>query len=262
MPRWPSRIPQRYLRSEARQAGLRLYGEPPGHGRWVTGFPPAGGNASAFRALAVELGPGWTVAALDPPGHGLWPGPALESVAELLEVARELLPAGAEAGVLVGASLGGYVAHHLALALESEGKAPRALMLLGTPPYRHRARCLALGALEGEALLDALSTLGGLPTELRASPATLELFLGSLKADLRAFHGVVEPRGRLSCRVGVYGGLDDRLAPPQLFEDWRAVAEQARIELLPGPHLLLEPCAREIAAGVRSLWGADAPRLS
>jgi medium-chain acyl-[acyl-carrier-protein] hydrolase len=262
MSTWPSRIPQRYLRSEARQAGLRLYGELEGGGRWVTCFPPAGGNASAFRALAAALGPGWTVAALDPPGHGLWPGPPLESVAALLEVARELLPADAEAGVLVGASLGGYVAHHLALALESEGKAPRALVLLGTPPYRHRARCLALGELEGEALLDALSALGGLPPELRASPATLELFLRPLKADLRAFHGVVEPRGKLACRVAVFGGLEDRLAPPHLFADWREVVEQARVELLPGPHLLLDRCAAELAAGIQGLWEADAPRLS
>ncbi len=250
--------PQRYRHEPALRAGVRSWDAGPGAPA-VFAFAPAGGNGSYFRPLAAALGDGWSVHAVDPPGHGLLPGPALERVEDLAALGRALLPAVEGPLVVCGASLGGFVAHRLALELEREGRTVAGLVVLGTPAYGARGECPSLRGLAGEALLDRLETLGGVPEGLRQHPDLLAQFLRAMATDLAAFDAVEPPTAPLRAPLLALAGHDDAFSPPRLLEGWRGCAEHVELATVPGPHLFLATAASDVARALCA-WTGDPGR--
>jgi surfactin synthase thioesterase subunit len=247
-------LAQRYRFEPELRAGVRTWG---GRGPRVLAFPPAGGNGSYFRPLAAALGEDWSVHAVDPPGHGLLQGPALGSVEALAALGRRLIPPGSEPLVLLGASLGGYVAHRLALALEADGEAAAAVVVLGTPAYEARDRCPSLRGLEGAALLARLEPLGGVAPELRQQPELLGQFLRAMAVDIEAFEDTPAPPGRLAAPLLAIAGREDLFSPPPLLEGWRTRGARAWTETVPGPHLFLPASAAQVALRLRALLASS-----
>lgn len=238
----------RYLRKPT--FGARVFGA--GDLR-ILALPAAGGTSAQFRPLAqalAALGEPVELWAVDPPGHGFWETPPLESVAEAVALYRAELAEVLPGAVLLGASFGGEVAMHLAAALEEAETPARAVILAGTAPPGARGRSAHLARLAGPALWGALAELGGVP--VGREPGALERYEAAVRADLSALEASTPLRRPVKAPVLAMAGRDDRLSPAQDLEGWRSHAEALEIAVVPGPHLFLERAADEAAVRMRA----------
>ncbi|MGH9889706.1 MAG: thioesterase domain-containing protein, partial [bacterium] len=75
-----------WIRSQVRtcESGVRLVCTGPERGPTLVCLPFAGGSAVSFRDLGAALPPEWRLIAIDPPGHGLNPGPCLDRIEDMV----------------------------------------------------------------------------------------------------------------------------------------------------------------------------------
>lgn len=238
-----------YTRLADGRVGLRRLRD--GAGPTVLCFPHAGGQSLGFRELAAQLAGGLAIYAVDPPGHGWAPGPASESIEELVTTYRAHLPPALLGGVLLGHSMGGYVALALAAALPSP---PHAVIVGATRPPRRRADYTALSQLDDDALQATLDVPGSPPAIL------FEQFRDVVRADLRAFDRFTAPRMPLAGPLLAVGGLDDPLCRAEHMFDWRDHATRAVVDFLPAGHFFVQSHARAYAASIQRFLAGLAAR--
>lgn len=187
-------------------------------------LPYAGGAGSAFTSWAVDL-PSWLeVVAIQPPGReNRFKEPPLTRMTVLLaELERAIQPFVELPFVLFGYSIGGLVAHEMALALSRTGAVPRGLVVAACrPPHRLGAR-LEVDRLDDRALLDAVQArYGSIPDELREHDELLRIHARALRADLQLLFGYEPaPAPPLDCPVTVIYGDADETAPAHVCEEW------------------------------------------
>lgn len=212
-------------------------------------LPHSGGPPHVFEALAAALPADWSVRALDLPGHVRTQGAPLRSVDAMALACLHGLPAGLlEGAVLVGLSLGGYVALALARALARRGAPPPALAVLATRPPGER-RGERPSRQSDEALFGWLAELGGVAGTGPEWREIFDVFKGALRADLEAYEGYDPgPAAAPPCPALFVGGLDDLHTPPALFEGWSRDAPGARVAFSPGGHFALRDRPAELAA--------------
>ncbi|HEU4405120.1 MAG TPA: alpha/beta fold hydrolase [Polyangiaceae bacterium] len=257
----PAARPKRYELVAGRTLGLlHLREGAPGAPRLVC-LPHSGGTPHVFDALAAALPADWSVRALDPPGHVRTRGAPLRSVDAIALACLEGLPAGLlEGAVLVGLSLGGYVALALARALARRAAPPPALVVLATRPPSERKGERPSGLGDDE-LFRWLVALGGVPGPQPEWRQIFDVFKDALRADLEAYATYDPgPDPTPPCPALFVGGHDDVHSPPELFASWRRDAPGARVELVPGGHFAVRDRAAEVAAlvapFVRQHWPA------
>ena len=173
---------------------------------------------------------GWSVLAVDYPGHGWSNGPALESVEDMAGWVVELIgTAGYEIAALVGHSLGSFVA------LETAGTHPDVvhhLALIGTGEALPVHPALQKAADEDPGKARTMMIDWGLsnPSHKGGHPTPGYWMLGSgrqmmalssetaLAVDLRASHNYTDAlvaAGRVSCPTLVVIGESDRMVLPE-----------------------------------------------
>lgn len=230
----------RFIRLADERLGLRTYRDPgPGQPRFV-GFPFAGGQSLAFRALANSLPVAWGVAAIDPPGHGWAGGQPLGSIDELVELCLAQLPAETWDNLLVyGHSMGGCVAWRLAERLAGAGRPPRGVVLGATRPATVNDQYGSFLVLDDAALFELLIRLGGLPSELASQGEVFALFRDALRADFAAFEGFVPGATPLEVPVLALGASLDQVCRPEHVGEWNRFARQLSVEFLSAGHLFL-----------------------
>jgi surfactin synthase thioesterase subunit len=257
----PRRPNKRYELLAGRTFGVLHLREGEASAPRVICLPHSGGAPHIFEALAEALPSTWSVRALDLPGHVRTQGAPLHSVDAMALAALQSLPTSLlEGAVLIGLSLGGYVARALARALAHRGSAPPALVVCATRPPHMRRDHERPSSLPTDALFRWLVDLGGMPG---SGPEWLEIFTvfePALRADLRAYETYDPgPDAPPPCPTLFIGGHDDTQTPPALFTPWAQQDPSARVEIVSGGHFALRDHPAEVAALVAPFVTAHWP---
>lgn len=198
---------------------------------------------------------GYSVLAVDLPGHGRSEGPALDSIDALADwVWRMLDAAGATQATLAGHSMGSLIA------LAAGAKRPEnthALVLVGTAErIAVHEDLLAAGENSDPRAFDMITDWGfGKPSHLGGHQAPGLWMQGSGKALLRAgapgvlgadlaacnaYEGAVEAAKRITCPVLMLLGASDRMTPPRMTKALVDVMVQVETEILPATgHMIM-----------------------
>lgn len=215
------------------------YPDAPPPRRHVLCFPFSGGSSTAFRPLAHALGPSWAVHAVDPPGHGLGAqGDVIEDVPTLAALYRSCLdPALLDRTLVLGVSLGGYVAHHLMGGLADAPRRPAGLVLCSVPPYAARTR--RYSDLPDEELFHGLVRLGGIPRGLSEAASAFSMFAHVVRGDFRAYEDCPAPAERVPCPALAVVGESDPICSVAGLETWGEAFDSVRTAVVPGSHIFL-----------------------
>lgn len=191
---------------------------------------------------------GWSVLALDLPGHGGSAGPALADVPAMADwVLKAAKAAGAEKFALAGHSLGALIALEAA---SLAGEDALAVMMLGAAAAMPVNPALQGAADTGDhGAVEAMIGWGfGRTAQIGGNRApgawmpgaglrTLERGLkGALGVDLKAsngYAGALEAAGKVSCPVLIVAGDDDRMAPLKGAKALAGAFADARLAVLP-----------------------------
>jgi len=203
-------------------------------------LPFAGGGPSAFRSWRSALPAGIELLAAQLPGRERRiaepPCRDLDTIVDGLRAAVLTL---AEAPLaLFGQSLGGALAHDLAVALTQAGHRPAVVAVAArrAPHLSHRRQLLH--RLSDDALIAAIADMGGTPTEVLDNADLMTLMLPTLRADILLSETFSRPaRPVLSCPLLALAGEDDPFAPPADVQLWHLFSTgRFRFERLSGGH--------------------------
>ncbi|MFE7898179.1 thioesterase II family protein [Streptomyces sp. NPDC057424] len=231
---------------------------------WLTLYclAHAGGSAQSYGRLEAVVPPGVRVVPLELPGHGTRLRESLLGEMEqvVTEAVRLLRQDREEQGggdghdrpfALFGHSFGALVAYETARRLRQAGATVELLLVSGRvspawpPPHE------PLHMLPDPLFTAELSRMGGIPDALLSAPTVLQLFLPSVRADLRMLetyaHRHTEP---LDVPVAAFAGLEDALTHTDGMKAWSELTSEAfDLALLPGGHFFLDqPQFREVFA--------------
>ncbi|MTE16399.1 thioesterase II family protein [Nocardia aurantiaca] len=154
-------------------------------------FPPGGGSATAYRALAQRFGSGTAVFGVQYPGRqdrlGDAPVPVLTELAALAAADLLAWPKAVRLAIF-GHSMGATVAYEAAHRIEADGRELSHLFVSGrpAPAFEETAR---LHAGPDEGLIADLERLSNDPASvriLREEPGLAELVLPAVRNDYRA----------------------------------------------------------------------------
>lgn len=198
---------------------------------------------------------GFSVLALDLPGHGRSDGPVLDSIDDLADWVWQVLDAaGATQATLAGHSMGSLIA------LAAGAKQPentRALVLVGVAErVAVHEDLLAAAEQNDPKAFDMITDWGfGKPSHLGGHQAPglwmqgsgLALLrsgspgvLGSDLAACDAYDGAVEAAKKITCPVLLLLGAGDRMTPPRMTKALADVMTQVETEILPATgHMIM-----------------------
>ncbi len=191
---------------------------------------------------------GFSVLAIDLPGHGRSDGPALDSIDACADWVWQVLDAvGAKQAALAGHSMGSLVA------LSAAAKQPEntsALVLVGiAEQIAVHEDLLAAAERNDPRAFDMITDWGfGKPSHLGGHQAPGLWMQGSGLALLRssepgvlgcdlaacdAYHGAVEAAAKITCPVLLLLGAGDRMTPPRMTKALAEAMAQVETQILP-----------------------------
>jgi pimeloyl-ACP methyl ester carboxylesterase len=198
---------------------------------------------------------GYSVFAVDLPGHGRSDGSALETIDALGDWVWQVLDAvGAKQATLAGHSMGSIIA------LVAGAKRPKdtnALVLVGTAEkIAVHEDLLAAGESNDPRAFDMITDWGfGKPSHLGGHQAPGLWMQGSGLALLRsgtpgvlgtdlaccnAYEGAVEAAKKITCPVLLLLGAGDRMTPPRMTKALTEVLPEVETEILPATgHMIM-----------------------
>jgi len=208
-------------------------------------LPYAGGAAQQlYGRWGRQLPDGVRVVPLDPPGHGA-------RMAEPLPTSVEALAKDAMSAILsqvdgpyalFGHSLGALVAYEAARRLEHLHRCPPVhLFVSGHAAPQTPREPYGVHELPDDEFIARIREFSGTPEEVFAGDGLRETVLPILRADLAASDSYRYRAGpRLSCRMTVFGGLDDTDAPVDTLALWNIQTSGfATVRVLPDGHFFL-----------------------
>jgi pimeloyl-ACP methyl ester carboxylesterase len=221
--------------------------------------------AEEIRAL-----PGRRVLALDMPGHGGSPGPALASIGGYARSVLAVLDAlEIPSAVLAGHSMGGAIS--LTVALEAPSRVA-GLALVGTGAKLRVSQFVLAATADPAALAASAATMSDYAFGAAAGPALRREFTEGLLAGAPGVaHGdfaacdafdVMARLGEIRAPALVLCGAEDRLTPPKYAEHLRDHIPGARLELVPGAgHMVTVEAPTRMAGAIEAfLASLGAPR--
>lgn len=212
--------------------------------------------------------PGRRVVALDLPGHGGSPGPALTSISGYARSVVAALDAlQLPAAVLAGHSMGGAIA--LTLALEAPSRVA-GLVLVGTGARLRVSPAVLQATADPAALAAAAGTMTDFAFGASAGASLRQEFTAGLLAVAPGVaHGdftacdafdVMARLGELRAPTLVVCGTEDQLTPRKYAELLRDRIAGARLELVPGAgHMVALEAPGRVAGAIGAFLASLGP---
>ncbi|MFE6159085.1 thioesterase II family protein [Streptomyces sp. NPDC056486] len=187
----------------------------------------AGGSGSVYFPLSRQLPDDWDVLLVDLPGRGTaHRATPLRDITEMAaHVTAAVLPWAGPPLALFGHSMGAVVALESARRLTERGVRPAWVGVSGRVAPETTGRTDPLDPrLSDEALLTALSAMGGIPQRLDEVPEFRQRFLRLVRGDLHALGAFrpAEERRKLDAPLTAFGATGDDLAPVATLHAWAA----------------------------------------
>ncbi|WP_067676836.1 thioesterase II family protein [Nocardia miyunensis] len=215
-------------------------------------FPPGGGSASAYRALARQVRSDTAVFAVQYPGRQDRLGESL--ITDLRVLADRISPelsVGAPRLALFGHSMGSTVAFETARRLEKAGQQVIRLFVSGriAPDAPYAGAIHKAPDAEVIAELERLANDPASVAILRSEPSLAELVLPAVRADYQAVETYrFELGSPLRCDISaLLGDVDPTVTAEQAGEWRRHTAGGFELSTFPGRHFYLDEKVSEVA---------------
>jgi len=213
-------------------------------------FPHAGGGTAMFYRWQRYLPPDVALVPLRLPGReDRRDEPSYTSLDALAgDAAAAIAQLPPRPYVLVGHSLGGYVALEVAYRLLAHDQPPPAHLVVAAcgAPRSHPSR-QPIGHLPDEAFVDEVARrYDGIPLAVRNNPELLAMVLPALRADIQMIESyAAHPREPLPIDLLALGGTEDAGVSIDRLSAWREwTSANFSMRLLPGGHFFLHPLPR------------------
>ncbi|MFE3194110.1 thioesterase II family protein [Nocardia sp. NPDC059240] len=216
-------------------------------------FPPGGGAAGGYRALADHITDGVGVYAVQYPGRRDRIGePMISSLTELAgHVAAAVTPLLGGELALFGHSMGATVAFETARRLEARGTGPSVLFASGrtAPSERETDRLSDTSDATLITELEKLANDSASVGVLRTNAALAAAVLPTVRSDYRAIENYLyTPGAPLRCPIVGLTGADDPVVTPDQVDRWRThTAGAFELNVFPGGHFYLDARPAAIA---------------
>ena len=228
-------------------------------------FPYAGGGAAGYFRWRQAMPRGVEMVPILLPGREARIGeqPMADVHSLVAEIADAVVPLTDRSFVLLGHSLGGWLAFELARELRRRGERMPCSLIVAASPAPHRAR--VAGPIhelpDAELVAEMSRRFDGIPPAVRANEELLQLLLPAIRADvqlLETYEYVDEPP--LDVDMLALGGTEDRAVSATALAEWRRhTSGRFSSRLLPGGHFFLFPAGErdvhEQPAAVRLIAG-------
>lgn len=238
-------------------SSLRTFGpsEAPVH---LVCVPHSGAGASAYASWRRLLPTTVALHAVQLPGReDRWderPYQAVDMAADQL-VTQVLAGTAGRPYVLFGHSMGGLLGYALALRSQALGRPAAHVVVSGCQPSDQPTPRRRMGHLKEEEFVAELAEHGGLPREIASTPGILELFLPTLRADVRMAEAYTPPATpRLTCPLTAFGSDTDIRVPWAGVEEWRRyTAAKFAAVAFPGSHMFVTDARRVVVAAIAAI---------
>lgn len=153
-------------------------------------FPFGGGSGYSFVNIINELPKDIGVIVINPPGHMMNGGKALESIDEMVRLySSQLLPLLKETTLFFGHSIGGIVSYEVCKKIQDRLTIKHMVISSVNAPHLIMDEVDLHSTMETGVLVDKSTELGGMPHIFKVEPLLLEGFITGLRADLKALEG-------------------------------------------------------------------------
>jgi surfactin synthase thioesterase subunit len=175
--------------------------------------------------------------------------PAALDIGQLADgVADAIRSEDARPFVLFGHSMGAIVAAEVAYRLDGSARAPKLVIVSGSPAPQYRQDLKTCSTMSDDELIDVIKAMGGTDMRVFHHPELVEVLLETVRADFTALENYrFTPRLPLTCPITVFSGAEDAGLELDQVVGWREHTSAAfDMRDFPGGHFYLWDMAEKI----------------